>query len=60
MYRPILSKANGNDSNELPLAATYVITRDGTIAYRFLDSDFRRRASVDDLVTALDLLNAKR
>lgn len=60
MYRPILSKANGNDSNELPLAATYVIAGDGTIVYRFIDSDFRRRASVDDLVAALDRLNAKR
>lgn len=35
---------NGNDSNELPLAVTYVIDQNGMIAYTFIDADYRNRA----------------
>lgn len=39
-----LNDYNGDDSNELPLAATYIINEDGTIAYAFLDAEYRNRA----------------
>ncbi|TBV26917.1 AhpC/TSA family protein [Meridianimaribacter sp. CL38] len=48
-----LNKHNGDDSNELPLAATYIIDTDGTIRYAFLDSDYRKRAEPSDLTAFL-------
>ncbi len=48
-----LSEYNGSDSNELPITATYVITKDGTIAQAFLDADYRKRAEPTDVMQAL-------
>jgi len=45
-----LTKYNGNDSLELPLAVTYVIGTDGTIEYAFVDADYRKRAETSDVV----------
>ncbi|AEL25499.1 peroxiredoxin-like family protein [Cyclobacterium marinum] len=44
---------NGNEDNELPLAATYIIGQDGIIKYAFLDSDYRNRANPEDLLAFL-------
>ena len=49
-----LSAYNGNDSNELPLAATYIIGQDGTITYAFLDADYRNRAEPSALTAELN------
>jgi peroxiredoxin len=49
-----LSEYNGNDSNELPLAATYIIARDGTITYAFLDVDYRNRAEPSVITAELN------
>ena len=35
---------NGDNSDELPLAATYVIDQQGVIRYAFLHEDYRKRA----------------
>jgi len=51
-----LEAYNGNDSDELPLAATYVIDTDGTIRYAFLDADYRNRAEPDEILVALRTL----
>lgn len=51
-----LSAYNGDDSGELPLAATYVIDRDGTIRWAFLDADYRNRAEPADVIAALERL----
>jgi len=51
-----LVKYNGDDSNELPLSASYVIAQDGTIAYAFLDADYRKRAEPADLLKAIEAL----
>jgi len=48
-----LVKYNGNDSNELPLAATYIIDQNGTIIYAFLNADYRNRAEPTDIIEAL-------
>lgn len=45
---------NGDESNELPLAATYVISQDGSIVYTFLDAEYRNRAEASDIFRALD------
>ncbi|MEO1009414.1 MAG: peroxiredoxin-like family protein [Planctomycetota bacterium] len=47
---------NGDESGELPLAATYVIDRDGAIRWAFLDADYRNRAEPQDVVDALGSL----
>ena len=47
---------NGDDSDELPLAATYVINQDGKIVYTFLDAEYRNRAEATEILKALDAL----
>lgn len=44
---------NGDDSQELPLAATYIIDGEGKIQYAFLDADYRNRAEPAKLVRLL-------
>lgn len=48
-----LAQFNGNDKNELPLAATYVIDRSGVIRWVFRDADYTRRAEPSDIVQAV-------
>jgi peroxiredoxin len=38
----------------LPIPATFVIARDGIVTARFIDPDFRRRMSVEELIAALE------
>jgi len=49
----ILPDYQGNDSWMLPIPATFVVGRDGRVVARFVDPDFRRRMSVEQLVAAL-------
>ncbi|MFN5943720.1 MAG: YHS domain-containing (seleno)protein [Phycisphaerae bacterium] len=51
-----LVKFNGDESNELPLSATYVIGTDGVIRYAFVDADYRNRAEPADIIAALRAL----
>lgn len=51
-----LAGYNGNDKAELPLAATYVIDKEGTIRYSFLDAEYRNRAEPEDILQVLDNL----
>lgn len=48
-----LNEYNGNENNELPLAATYIINTDGKIVYSFLDADYRNRAEPSELIEVL-------
>lgn len=48
-----LHERNGDESDELPLAATYVIKPNGKIAYAFLDPDYRKRAEPSEVVEVL-------
>jgi len=48
-----LKTYNGNDTDELPLTATYVIDKEGVIRYSFLDADYRNRAEPSDILEAL-------
>ena len=51
-----LSEKNGDNNNELPLAATYVIDTNGIIQYAFLDADYRERAEPTEIITSLKKL----
>lgn len=48
-----ISSFQGNDSWVLPVPATFIVDRDGIITARFLDPDFRRRMSIEELLAAL-------
>jgi peroxiredoxin len=51
-----LARINGTDTWELPVPATYVIGRDGTVTYAFVDPDYRHRAEPADVVAAVNAL----
>lgn len=48
-----LAEYNGTDAMELPLAATYVIDRQGIIRYAFLDADYTKRAEPSEVLAAV-------
>jgi len=48
-----LSKLHGCERVELPLPATYVIGRDRTVVFRYVDVDFRKRFDPQQLVEIL-------
>jgi peroxiredoxin len=48
-----LSKFNGDDSWELPIPATYVVARDGSIRLAYVDADYRKRLEPHAILDAL-------
>lgn len=48
-----LHEFNGDTSDELPLAATYIINQEGMIVYAFLDKDYRNRAEPSEITAFL-------
>jgi peroxiredoxin len=57
MYESIMTKLpgyNGDQSWELPLAATYVIRPDEIISYASVDEDWRKRAEPFEILTSLN------
>ena len=48
-----LAKNQGNDSWRLPIAATYVVSKEGKITYSFLDVDYKTRAEPEAITKAL-------
>jgi peroxiredoxin len=44
---------NGDDSWELPVPATYVVARDGSVALAAIDIDFRNRLEPNAILTTL-------
>ena len=51
-----LPEFNGDDSWRLPIPATYVIDRDGTIVWHFVDPDYTKRGDPAEVVVALRAL----
>jgi peroxiredoxin len=51
-----LQRVNSGHPRTLPLPATYVIDRDGTIRWAFVDTDYTRRAEPAAILDALDSL----
>ncbi|MEO6252461.1 MAG: peroxiredoxin-like family protein [Ferruginibacter sp.] len=46
-------KANGINGANLPVPATYIIGQDGMVKYVFFNTDYRKRASVQDILDNL-------
>lgn len=44
---------NGDTSFRLPIPATFVIDRDGTIVYAFADADYTKRLEPSEIINAL-------
>lgn len=51
-----LQRVNAGHARTLPLPATYVIDREGTIRWAFVRSDYTKRADPADILAALDTL----
>jgi peroxiredoxin len=48
-----LEQSQGMQSNELPIAATYIINQEGSIDYDFIEEDYKLRAEPAEVVAAL-------
>jgi peroxiredoxin len=51
-----LAAYHGSKAWFLPIPATFVVGRDGIIAARHVDADFRRRMEPDAILSALESL----
>jgi peroxiredoxin len=51
-----LPGANGDESFELPMPATYVIDKSGIVRLAFVDIDYTRRLDPEDIIDALKKL----
>lgn len=52
-----LKEANTDDTERLPIPATYIIRQDGTIVWRQFDPDYKKRSSVKDILKNLPRSN---
>jgi peroxiredoxin len=48
-----VSRSQGSDTWLLPVPATFVVGTDGEIKARFVDPDYRKRMTIEDLLSAL-------
>ena len=48
-----LKKINAENGNNLPIPATYIINKKGKIIYSFINPDYTKRASVEEIVKHL-------
>lgn len=48
-----IPRYQGNESWMLPIPATFVVGQDGRVKARFVDPDYRKRMSIEDLLMAL-------
>ena len=51
-----LPEANGDISFELPIPATYVVAKNGIIAFAFIDADYTNRLDPEIIVSELKKL----
>ncbi len=54
-----LEAANEDDRWELPVPATYVIDRGATVRAAFVEADYTQRASLDEVVEAIQALGSQ-
>jgi peroxiredoxin len=54
-----LKKTHSDESQRLPIPATYIIGQDGTIVWRHFDPDYKKRSSVADIVKNLPVKTIK-
>jgi len=53
MLKVSISENNAIGENKLPVPATYVINKEGTIIYSHFNPDYAERASIEDILAAL-------
>ena len=53
-----LSLANGDQSYDLPIPATYVVAQDSTIQFAFVDADYTNRLDPETIIAELHKLKA--
>ncbi|MGK7946081.1 MAG: peroxiredoxin-like family protein [Microcystaceae cyanobacterium] len=47
---------NGDDSFEVPIPATYVVTKDGKVVQAYIEPDYTKRLDPDSIITTLQNL----
>ena len=52
-----LKKTHSDDSQQLPIPATYIINQDGMIIWRQFDPNYKNRSSVAEILKALHAMN---
>jgi len=52
-----LAKSNGDTSNELPVPGTFIVDRNGRIAFAFADADYRARLEPAELLRQLEVVS---
>ncbi|MGL5767740.1 MAG: peroxiredoxin-like family protein [Sarcina sp.] len=52
-----LQVANGDDSKELPMPATYVVNKDGIVVLSFVNADYTKRLDIEEVLDKLKELN---
>lgn len=58
-FELFLSRYNGDSGDQLPVPATYVIDRDGSVLHRFVDPDYSRRMEPADILRVLENCNTR-
>jgi len=53
MLKVSISDNNATGTAALPVPATYLINKEGTIIYAHFDPDYKKRASIEDVLAAL-------
>jgi len=51
-----LKETHSDDSQRLPIPATYLIGQNGKIAWRQFDPNYKKRSSVKDIIRAIENL----
>jgi peroxiredoxin len=49
-----LEKSQGNADWNLPIPATYVVSKQGKVIFAFIDADYTKRASTEDVLAAIE------
>lgn len=52
-----LEAINNGNGNVLPIPATFVLSADGEVMWRYVDVDYRTRSEPDDIIAALKTLS---
>ncbi len=51
-----LRNAHSDNTQQLPIPATYILAKDGKVVWRHFNPDYKQRAPVSDILTELDKL----
>ena len=49
----MLPRYNGDESFELPIPATFIVSQDGKVIYAFVDPDYTKRLDPVEIISVL-------